>query len=1345
MKSTRPTRLRPAILATSVSALLALCSTIPSARAAVDNWTGGTNASWDTTTNWSLAGKPTGADSANFPAVIPGTGSTITLTAGEVANSLTFLNSYTLTGGSLALTTGTVNVSPTFNATINTTLTGGGPLIKTGTGTLNLAGANSYTGITTIADGTLVMSTGTSSLGAVTIGNTTSGSITPVLSITSGTESFSQRIGLGGATGARGVLNISGTANVAANGDFIMFGGDGGVTNFNSSGVINQSGGTFTVNSFNVSFGAGILLGWSLNAYGAYVLSGGTLNYNPGAGIGEFTIANQNNTAGLFSQSGGTANIDDAFAIGRSTTVAGVVDVSGGTMTHTSATNFMNTGYGGAATGVLTVRGTGTVQEQSGNFFVTGGNNASTGIVNLLTGGTLEVNRIQKTASASAKATINFDGGTLKVFSTNAGANFFSGLDHAFVYGNGVTIDSNGQNVTIGQALTAPGGFGIGASGSTIAVASGGTGYIAPPVVTFAAPASGVAATGVAVIDGNGKATGVIITSPGSGYTSGQNVALAFNGGSNTNNAATTTATGFNTTASTLNTSGGLTKIGAGTLTLSGSNTYTGGTTITGGILQLGDGATLLASLGSGPVTVTNGTFVLNLTNDEIFANSVVNNSHVILDDNVNQNYQVSGGISGSGDVLKTGANTVTYIGSTANTFNGRTTVDQGVLVLNKTAGVDAITRGGLLVTNGADVQVLADEQVNNAAAVTVNNGGRFRLLGHTETIGSLFGNGGVSLSTGAAGGTLLVGAGNFSGVISDSFVNDLPGNVVKYGPGTLILSGHNTYAGNTTVNGGQLIVNGSLASPNVIVNALGLLGGNGVFVGSVTNRGTVSPGNSPGTLTVKGNYTQAPTGTLVIEVAGKNTGQHDVLAVGGQAKLEGGLRLVRFGSPKLKVGDKVKFLTAGGGVQGQFATVSNNVTEGTLLKTKVLYQADAVQFAVTGTDFSKLAGLTSNQRHTAAMLDAIGSDSRAAKLLDYLAYRRFGEVPSDLDRLAPEELASAFNIGVSQGNVQAANLERRMDDLRAGSAGFSASGLAVSGSGPSSSDTLYLNGPTGKTGKELRPPADDRWGVFITGVGEFTGIGDTSNSRGYDLTTGGITLGADYRVTPNFAAGLHAGYASTGADLANGGRLTADAAKLGLYATYFTGGFHADAAVSGGLSGYNTRRSAIQGSARGSTDGGELNVLAATGYDWKVGALTVGPTLAFQYTYMNMNGFTEHGSLAPLRLATNHGESLRTDVGAKASYDWHVGGAIVRPEVRAAWQHEYGDSTYGITSRLSSGAGADFLVTGPEIGRDSLLLGAGVAVLWNERTSTYVYYDGEVFRSNYSSNIVSGGVRLNF
>ena len=94
-----------------------------------------------------------------------------------------------------------------------------------------------------------------------------------------------------------------------------------------------------------------------------------------------------------------------------------------------------------------------------------------------------------------------------------------------------------------------------------------------------------------------------------------------------------------------------------------------------------------------------------------------------------------------------------------------------------------------------------------------------------------------------------------------------------------------------------------------------------------------------------------------------------------------------------------------------------------------------------------------------------------------------------------------------------------------------------------------------------------------------------------------------------HFALGLSGGYAYTHADLFNGSRIQVNGGKLGLYGTAFASGFYLDTAVVGGLSGYDTRRTALQGTARGDTLGGDLNVLVAAGYDWKKGGLTIGPT----------------------------------------------------------------------------------------------------------------------------------------
>jgi outer membrane autotransporter protein len=246
-------------------------------------------------------------------------------------------------------------------------------------------------------------------------------------------------------------------------------------------------------------------------------------------------------------------------------------------------------------------------------------------------------------------------------------------------------------------------------------------------------------------------------------------------------------------------------------------------------------------------------------------------------------------------------------------------------------------------------------------------------------------------------------------------------------------------------------------------------------------------------------------------------------------------------------------------------------------------------------------------------------------------------------------------------------------------------------------------------------------------------------------LSSGGFTLGVDYKVTDHFAIGLAAGYTGTTADLSDHGRVWTNGGKLGLYSTVYEGGWYADVAAFGGYNGYDTRRSALQGEARGSTHGGEVDALFGTGYDFKKGNLTFGPTASFNYTYAGVNAFNEHDSLAPLNIHGGNADSLRTAFGMKVSYDWKVGGVIVKPEVRAAWQHEFGDTTYALTSSFANGAGDPFTVTGPKFGRDSLLIGAGFAVQFTDRCSAYLYYDGNIGRTNYESEGVTGGFRVAF
>ena len=327
------------------------------------------------------------------------------------------------------------------------------------------------------------------------------------------------------------------------------------------------------------------------------------------------------------------------------------------------------------------------------------------------------------------------------------------------------------------------------------------------------------------------------------------------------------------------------------------------------------------------------------------------------------------------------------------------------------------------------------------------------------------------------------------------------------------------------------------------------------------------------------------------------------------------------------------------------------------------------------------------------------------------------------------------FHLAKALANVQTANLLSHLDEIRAELDQI----LNIN-------SVNVLVGNSQPVGRQAAPANDERWSLWMIGSGEFTHVGATANAAGFNLSSGGVTAGVDYRFSSKFVAGISIGYINTSGSLANGGGVEVDGGRVGAYATYFDRGFYVDAAVSGGPNSYHTRRVTANNSiATGAPEGTEVNLLLAGGYDWKKGALTIGPDASFQYTNVQLDGFNETGTFAPLSVIRKNAESLRSSVGFHAAYDFKAGRAHIRPEVRASWQHEYGDSTYSLTSSFATLGGTPFTVFGPATGRDSLLVRAGVNVQWNDRFSTYAYYDGELLRTNYSSNNVSLGVRWKF
>ena len=1272
-----------------------------------------------------------------------------------------------VTGGTLGnniVDNGSVNAIQTGINNIIGVISGTGVFNQNGTGTTNVSGANTYLGLTTVNAGILEVRNNTA-LGTVAAGTVVinGASLRLATGITVGAEALTiNGFGAAGTTGALtnvagGTATYGGAITAATNSSISSNGGNltltGGIVKTNVALILNNAGGVINVNGVGIT---GDLVGFNDDL----VANGGTTNLN---------VAN-NYVGPTWLINGATVNANVINALPNSNNVNLALRTTVEFENQSGATpGVMAAGTGGS---ILSLGAAQSAQWIDGSF------------------GAVPASRINLNGNILTLGTTALPNGS--VAPPLGGAPDFRGViaDGTGAAGSG-GVTKDGLNTQILSGLNTYTGA-TRVTGGTLRAGSTQAFGVNSPVL--------VGAAGILDLAGNSNTIGSLSDIAGVGGI------VQNTGGAAT---LTTGALGANTAyAGLIQGPTALVLVGGAQALSNNLSSYTNGTTVNGGTLNINASSLpapgvgpVTGPIGTGLLTINGGgigTTSAGLTDNDV-ANAVqINNGFNVTGNAVNVigGPVVSNGVTFSGPVnlgttpvinttsgfldltgvVSGGGNGITFTGNTftligrggmgdaPNTFTGLTDVQGGLVLLGKgsaIAGADGVAlAGNVKIDAGAVLQVnsnflsgggTANNQIARTASAIVN--GILDIGGTNQTLNNLNGSGIVRLddsavnaafagAPGTRAGVLTVSSGFLTGSIVDGGLN---GQLVKNTGGTLYLTGVNTYLGNTTINGGRLIVDGSIASRNTYVNAGGLLGGRGIIGGNVFNSGVVSPGSSVATLTIKGNYTQSSAGTLVIEVAGKSAGQHDLLAVGGTANLDGTVRILNTGAVKLKRGDKITFLTAGGGVNGTFANESNGFKTGNpLLEAHVIYGSNIVSLQLLQGSFAALngiIGLTPNQIATARALDQIAGSPKLGKVLDHLDALPLNRIPQALDDIAPEEFASITSLGVSLANVQTANLQRRMSDIRSGGQQGFHSSVDVNGY-PADGGGNY--GPSGKGGKELVAPAD-RVGVFITGAGEFSNIAGTFNARGYDLTTGGFTLGVDYRLTDNLVVGLMTGYANTGIDLFRGGRISVDGGKVGIYATYFSGGFYVDTAVSGGYNTYETQRRGLLGTARGSTDGGEFNGLIATGYDVKRGGLTFGPVASFQYTYVGIGKFAENGSLTPLQIGGQHNESTRTALGVKASYDMQVGGVVVRPEVRAAWQHEFADVAYAVDSRFSTGGGGTFTVNGPELGRDSLLLGAGFAVLWNERTSTYVYYDGELGRTNYNSQNVSGGVRMSF
>jgi len=594
--------------------------------------------------------------------------------------------------------------------------------------------------------------------------------------------------------------------------------------------VGNSSTGTLTIsNGGQVTNGGGGFIADFTGATGTVLVTGANSTWSMGVNtvdVGEYG----NGT--LTVSSGGNVTTGDGGIIGDNVDSIGTAIITGTNSTF-------NLGSGGLVVGNL---GTGCLTISSGAVVNAGTMelavfHGSSGTVNLQSGGVLQVGATNGLSAGVGTYAFNWADGTVQV----KGSKLTTSINATLVSAATASIlDTQGFNATWSGVLSGSGSLTkIGSGTLTLNGADTYTGSTTLSAGTLVLGDSFTLQNSTLIYTGGTMNLDGMSSVTLGGLSGNQNLAMFDTLASVT---LTVGANNQDTTFSgVISGNGSLTKNGTGTLTLTGLNTYSGTTIINGGTLVM------ISNTAQGSTSINNGTLILTGDTSQI-ATNIFANGTLQFDQGGDSSY--SGSIFGNGTLIKSGTNNLTLGG--VSTFNGTTTLSAGTLTLGNS-------------------QALANSVlIYNTGGGTLNFGTLT-----SATMGGLRGNQDLALANAnAMAVTLTLGGGNqfsgYSGNLSG------PGSIIKTGTGTLTFSGVDTYAGNTTINAGTLVlsVNAASLTRNITNNGTltFTLTTNSTFNGVIQGSGqvTIAPSSNfnltlNGSNTYTGNTTNNGIGTLIL------------------------------------------------------------------------------------------------------------------------------------------------------------------------------------------------------------------------------------------------------------------------------------------------------------------------------------------------------------------------------------------------------------------------------------------------------------------------------------------------
>ncbi|HKH00040.1 MAG TPA: autotransporter domain-containing protein, partial [Bradyrhizobium sp.] len=1020
--------------------------------------------------------------------------------------------------------------------------------------------------------------------------------------------------------------------------------------------TLNAGGGTLDTNGNNATLGGTISGSGGLTKTGLGLLSlSGSLSYTGATTVNGGTLSMAGTLASAVSAT--TINTGGTLVLGGPQTI-NAVQLAGGTIQNGSLTGAINSSGGT----IDSIGGSARVTTTSGTTTLIGANTYSGGTN--IAGGTVAASADDNLGSLSNG--LDFAGGTLRFLS-----GFSTGRTMTLNAGGG-TLDTNGNNATLGGTIAGTGG--LTKTGAGTLTLAGINNY-----------------TGATTINGGTLATHL----PNGGLNLAGGATLrvlstvATNGAATLNGAGGIVDTNGNdlVLAGTISGSGSLTKTGSGTLTLVGADTHTGATTINGGTLE--------SRLNGAGLSVDGGTLRV--------LSSAVSNGNVTLG-------------AGGGTFKSSGFNTT--LGGTISGPGGLSVAQLGTLTLSG----NNTYAGGTEINGDATLAVSRDQNLGLSGTRISFDGGALRLLsGLTSNREMTLNAGGGTVIFRNSGGGPPANA-TLGGVISG------PGGLSTDGFATLTLAAINTYSGPTNVRG-ALIVDGSIASSS-LTTVDGILSGTGTVGATlVTSNGFLRPGKTAGTsLTIAGNLAFQSGAQYVVQL---NSQAATSAHVTGTASLNGDVS-ISFKAANLL--QQYTILTATGGITGafssaalssEFITTLSYDAHNVFLNVTPLVSADLNgnqhNIAATLADFFERTGSIPGAFASLSRDDFAGVSGESAvgsQQATFSAMNQFMGVLSD------RFIAGRDGLGLPSSQAMP------FADESAGASSYAADGKARSKS-EREAYAMFAKARPALTYEPRWSVWAAGFGGSQTTDGNNSVGSNTATSRIF-----GTAVGADYSFSANTIAGFALAGGGTNFSVANGfGGGRSDLFQAGAFVRHTAGAAYLSGALAYGWQDVITDRTVTVAGVdrlRGEFNAHAFSGRLEGGYRFlppRLGGVGLTPYAAGQFTAFNLPAYAEGvvSGVDTFALAYNSKSvtASRSEIGVRSEKSFPMPDSILTLRGRAAWAHDF-NRDRSVAATFQTLPGASFIVSGAAPAPDAALVTASAERKWQNGWSAAATFESE-------------------